>query len=100
MKKGIFRTICSFTVATAMVLTATACSSSQPAEQQGEEQTQQQSEDGEQIKIGVLQLMEHDALDNARKGFVDALAEGGYVDGEKIVSHVSIILVKAIDNII
>jgi len=88
MKKGIFRTICSFTVATAMVLTATACSSSQPAEQQGEEQTQQQSEDGEQIKIGVLQLMEHDALDNARNGFVDALAEGGYVDGEKIVIDV------------
>ncbi len=87
MKKGIFRTICSFTVATAMVLAATACSS-QPAEQQGEEQTQQQSEDGEQIKIGVLQLMEHDALDNARKGFVDVLAEGGYVDGEKIVIDV------------
>lgn len=89
MKKGIFRTICSFTVATAMVLTATACSSSQstePQQSQGEEQ--QQSAEGEQFKIGVLQLMEHDALDNARNGFIDALAEGGYVDGEKIVIDV------------
>ena len=71
MKKGIFRTICSFTVATAMVLAATACSS-QSTEPQEEEQQQQQSADGEQLKIGILQLMEHDALDNARKGFVDA----------------------------
>ena len=87
MKKGIFRTICSFTVATAMVLAATACSS-QSTEPQEEEQQQQQSADGEQLKIGILQLMEHDALDNARKGFVDVLAEGGYVDGEKIVIDV------------
>lgn len=32
--------------------------------------------------IGVLQLVEHVALDAARQGAVDALAEAGYVDGE------------------
>ena len=85
MKRGIFRKICSFTLATAMIFTATACSSqsSEPA-QNGEEQTA----DGEQFKIGILQLMEHDALDNARNGFIDALEEGGYADGEKIVVDV------------
>ena len=36
------------------------------------------------LKIGVLQLVEHDALDEARKGFVDGLAEYGLVDGENI----------------
>lgn len=36
------------------------------------------------IKIGVLQLVEHDALDEARKGFVDGLEEYGLVDGENI----------------
>jgi putative tryptophan/tyrosine transport system substrate-binding protein len=34
--------------------------------------------------IGVNQLVEHAALDASYKGFVDALAEAGYVDGEKI----------------
>ena len=35
-------------------------------------------------KIGVLQLVEHQALDNAYEGFIDGLAEAGYKDGEKI----------------
>jgi len=38
----------------------------------------------EPIHIGVIQLMEHDALDAAYQGFVDGLAEAGYKDGEKI----------------
>lgn len=37
-----------------------------------------------QIKIGIIQLVQHDALDQATKGFVDGLAEAGYVDGENI----------------
>ena len=36
------------------------------------------------IKIGALQLVEHVALDAAYAGFVDALAEEGYIDGESI----------------
>jgi len=36
------------------------------------------------IKIGVIQLVEHAALDANYKGFVDGLAEAGYVDGENI----------------
>ena len=86
MKRSIFRTICSFAVTTALILTAAACSS-QPAEptENGDDTQQEQSVEGEQFKIGILQLMEHDALDNARNGLLDALAEGGYVDGEKIV---------------
>ncbi len=38
-----------------------------------------------QIKIGVIQLVEHPALDAAYKGFVDGLSEAGYVDGKNIV---------------
>ncbi len=41
------------------------------------------SDDGK-LKIGVLQLIEHVALDQAYEGFVDGLAEAGYVDGENI----------------
>ncbi len=38
-----------------------------------------------QIKIGVLQLIEHNALDSAYKGFVDGLKEAGYEDGKNII---------------
>ncbi len=38
-----------------------------------------------QIKIGVLQLIEHNALDSAYKGFVDGLKESGYEDGKNII---------------
>lgn len=57
----------------AMVLAAAGCSSSgKPA-----------SKD-EVKKIGIIQLMPHNALDAANQGFVDGLAEAGYVDGENI----------------
>ncbi len=41
------------------------------------------SDDGK-LKIGVLQLIEHVALDQAYEGFVAGLADAGYVDGENI----------------
>jgi len=36
------------------------------------------------LKIGVIQLVEHPALDASYQGFVDALAAAGYVDGQNI----------------
>ena len=47
--------------------------------------TKKEAADGEKvIKIGVIQLMEHVALDKNYQGFVDGLAEAGYVDGQNI----------------
>ncbi len=37
------------------------------------------------IKIGVVQLVEHVALDASYQGFVDGLTDAGYVNGENIV---------------
>ena len=37
------------------------------------------------VKIGVVQLIEHPALDAAYQGFVDGLAAGGYVEGENLI---------------
>ncbi|NLG89405.1 MAG: ABC transporter substrate-binding protein [Clostridiaceae bacterium] len=34
--------------------------------------------------IGIIQLVEHVALDSAREGFIDALKDNGYVDGQNI----------------
>lgn len=36
------------------------------------------------IKVGVIQLVEHPALDKNYQGFVDGLKAAGYVDGENI----------------
>lgn len=36
------------------------------------------------LKVGIIQYVEHSALDSAYDGFVDGLADAGYVDGEKI----------------
>jgi putative ABC transport system substrate-binding protein len=40
--------------------------------------------EGTEIQIGVIQLVQHTALDAAYNGFVAALAENGYVDGQTI----------------
>lgn len=37
-----------------------------------------------QLNVGIIQLVEHQALDAANKGIVDALAERGYKDGDRI----------------
>lgn len=38
----------------------------------------------DQYAIGIIQLAPHVALDNGYKGFVDALANRGYVEGENL----------------
>lgn len=40
--------------------------------------------DAQTFKIGIVQLLEHDALDAAREGFIDGLKEAGYEDGNNI----------------
>ncbi len=42
------------------------------------------ADSAKKIKIGIIQLVEHPALDQAYKGFVDGLAAEGYVDGDNI----------------
>ncbi|MGM0603353.1 MAG: ABC transporter substrate-binding protein, partial [Bacillota bacterium] len=37
-----------------------------------------------EYEIGISQLVEHPALDSAREGFIDALAEEGFVEGENL----------------
>ncbi len=60
-------------LATAMVALGTGCSGTEEAPAT------------EKIpSIGILQYVEHNALDAAREGFVAALADNGYIDGETI----------------
>ncbi len=43
--------------------------------------TQTQSE---KLSIGIIQYMEHSALDSAREGFIAALKDNGYTEGQNI----------------
>lgn len=40
--------------------------------------------DQQTYKIGVMQLMDHDALNLAQEGFIAALNDNGFVDGENV----------------
>ena len=67
-------------LAAALTLSMAACSSAQNAQPQ----TTPQDETEKVVKIGILQQLEHGALDAARQGFIDALADNGYVEGENL----------------
>ena len=43
--------------------------------------------DGDQINIGILQIVDHPALDAARTGFINGLAEEGWVEGQNVTYH-------------
>lgn len=68
-------------------LMMTGCGTKDTADTAGSQSSPQSTEEkqtAEVIKIGVNQLVKHAALDASYEGFVDALAEAGYIDGENI----------------
>ena len=40
------------------------------------------------VCIGIMQIAEHDALDDARKGFIEALKDEGFEDGKNVIIDV------------
>lgn len=50
----------------------------------GTSSTSNGNSNGDVKNIGVVQLVQHDALDSANKGFVDGLKEKGYEDGKNL----------------
>jgi putative ABC transport system substrate-binding protein len=42
------------------------------------------SAENKNIRIGIIQIVEHPALDAARKGFLETLASNGYVEGKNL----------------
>lgn len=43
------------------------------------------AEDGKVFRIGIIQFAEHPSLDNCRQGFIEGLAEEGFIEGQNIV---------------
>jgi putative ABC transport system substrate-binding protein len=45
---------------------------------------------GDVPEIGIVQLLEHPALSLAREGFIQALADNGYIDGDTVKLNIQI----------
>ena len=50
-----------------------------------EENTSADTDANEAVKLGIIQIVEHPALDAAREGFLEVLKENGYVEGENLI---------------
>lgn len=62
-----------------------------PAGSSGEENSEEATEgddSAESITIGINQLVEHPSLDAAREGFMQALTDNGYTEGENVTFDV------------
>ncbi|MDF2903670.1 MAG: transporter substrate-binding protein [Bacillus sp. (in: firmicutes)] len=71
MKKIVIAIVCG------MLLMLTACGT-------GSKKSSSKQEEKKIVKIGIIQLVEHPALDAAREGFVSALKDAGYVEGKNL----------------
>lgn len=77
----------------ALLIILAACGSSDTSKSSGDSKedasSNTQSSDGgksakKHVTIGITQIVEHPSLDGARKGFIEALKEGGYVEGKNL----------------
>ena len=64
----------------ALALSLCACSPSTPA---GDGDAAGNNTD-KVMRVGITQIASHASLDNCREGFIQGLAEGGYVEGENL----------------
>lgn len=72
-------------MAVAMMAGVAGCgSNSSSGSSSGSSSNSTAAADTKKLNIGIVQYMEHSALDSAREGFIAALKDNGYVDGEKI----------------
>lgn len=62
----------------------------QETNETSENSTDDAKKDAEPIKIGITQIVEHPSLDAAREGFIKALEENGYTQGENVEIDVQI----------
>ena len=81
MKKKLLSTILVIAMAASMLM---GCGGSSSEEETTEAETTETNETAEAVSIGVIQYMQHGSLDEAYNGFVDGLAEAGYVEGENL----------------
>lgn len=79
-KKKIFKTALGIMLSVSLLA---GCSA--PAASGGASENKKSAQGKNEVfKIGIAQIVEHPALDASREGFIDALKEGGFKNGENI----------------
>lgn len=82
MKKGSLRKVLGIGLSVVLAFGLAGCGSSSQSSNQGS-QTPGSSQ-GSQVNIGIIQIVEHPALDAAREGFLEALKAKGYEEGKNL----------------
>ena len=59
----------------------------EPEPEEPEPEVQVAAEEVIEIDIGILQIIDHPALDAARNGFINGLAEEGWIEGVNVFYH-------------
>lgn len=67
-----------------MGLGLTACGNGNKPAEADPKTEQPKTEQTEMVNVGIIQYMEHGSLDQAREGFIDAMAENGFTEGENV----------------
>ena len=87
MKKTL-RFICSIAMVSILSLSFSACTKNESTKSDSSNASSTSDEakqsENDKLKIGIVQLVEHASLDASCQGFIAALADNGYIDGENI----------------
>ena len=82
MKKSLFKAA-SVAVCATLAVSLSACSSN-PASSVSSQSVSSETNSSEKLKVGIIQFIEHQSLDDIYKGIIDGLSEEGFVDGQNI----------------
>ena len=81
MKKAISIFLVVLLAVTAILAFSSCTTKSDPADNNG---TTKVKDTPAAVKVGILKWVTHGALDEAEKGFIDALKAGGYIEGDNL----------------
>ncbi|HHY26951.1 MAG TPA: ABC transporter substrate-binding protein [Desulfitobacterium dehalogenans] len=78
MKKGSLKRMLGIGLSLVLALGLAGCGGSAPSTKETPQGAEQGSSEEKQVKIGIIQIVEHPALDAAREGFLETLKANGY----------------------
>jgi putative tryptophan/tyrosine transport system substrate-binding protein len=83
MKKGHLKKVLGIGLSIVLGLGLVGCGSAQPTSSAASS-SGNASNASKEVKIGIVQIVEHPALDSARQGFLETLKKNGYEEGKNL----------------
>ncbi|AFM00627.1 MULTISPECIES: ABC transporter substrate-binding protein [Desulfitobacterium] len=84
MKKGSLKRMLGISLSLVLALGLAGCGSTAPSTKETPQGAAQGSSEEKQVKIGIIQIVEHPALDAAREGFLETFKANGYEEGKNL----------------